>query len=354
MRILHLVEPPAPGLAGAVLRPAPHDAGALACRAAIEKAPEHEHRVCLIGPASAEHRAHSLGLRTTDRISPPLGVPSLAWFGLESLVRDRGPPDAVQCWSRPLLRLARLALGNAVVCVGPPDDYPIPLSTSGTRREELRRRFGLADGEKAVLLLADPPSLADARRFVFTLGLTEVAGFPCAGVIPAGARFLVRGRRFCRDAHLGGRLVFTDLPAWTLAPACDAALLHAAGDEPAVRCAPPEAPAIARAAAGGALLQGVPVIAPQSAGAEPWFDTAAAPRCLAASAKAPHMAARLVGLFSDAGSLEELSRHLKARVHTMVSGDRTVAALATRWARPQVIRGATSGATSPARPGAVA
>jgi hypothetical protein len=357
MRILHLVEPPAPGLAGALWRPAPYDAGVLACRAAIERTPELEHRVCLIGPTSAERRAGALGLHTTHRIAPPAGAVSLGWFGLESLVRDRGLPDAVQCWTRPLLRLARLALGNSVPCVGPPAEYPLPAAPASVDRDQLRRRLGLQAGEKAVLLLADPPSTADARRFVFMLGLIEVAGHRCAGVIPSGARHLVRGRRFARDANLGTNLILTDLPAWALAPACDCAVLHDAGDEPAVRSAPETAAAIARAAVGATLIRGLPVLSPAGAGTEALYDERAAPLCIAASAHTPDIAARLVRLFGDMDRLSDLAAHLQTRTRKLARADRTVPALVARWLHPQMSRGAAGGPAGlplGARSGAVA
>lgn len=331
MRILHLVEPAAPGLAGAVLRPHAHDAGVLACRATIERAGRFEHGVCLVGPTSAEQRARDLGLPVMDRVAPALGIPTLAWYGLEALVRERGRPDVVQCWSRTLVRLAALAFGNSAPCLAPPDEFPLPDPGRLRDRAALRRRLGMRPTGRVILLLADPPPVADARRFISLLGLLEATGHRCTGVVPAGARELIRARRFCRDAHLGSQLMQTDLPAWALAPACDCAVLHTAGDEPVIRDEPDWAPALAKAAALGAQLNGLPVVAPAGSGVGALLDEETRGRCIAESARAPDIASRLHPLLSRPELLASVSDRVRMLAGRAIDADRAVDGVVARW-----------------------
>lgn len=348
MRILHLVEPVAPGLAGSVRRAIAHDAGVLGCRAAIERERGFEHRVCLIGPTSGERRAADLGLRATDRVAPALGIPALAWYGLEALTQQRGRPDAVQCWSAGLVRAAKLAFGDSAPCFGPPDEFPLPEPGPTPGRAALRRGLGLRARDTAVLLIADPASVADARRFVSLLGLLEATGHLCAGIIPAGSRALVRARRYCRDVHLGTRVVVSDLPAWALAPACDLAVLHSAGDEPLVRARAPWAPALARAATIGAYLHSLPVVAPIGSGIGRLLDDQLRGWCIAESPLSPDLGSRLLPLLRGPDLRASVGERVRALAARWMGADRATGRLAACW-----LRGAAHGAAIGAPPATI-
>lgn len=331
MRILHLVEPVAPGLAGSVRRACAHDAGVLGCRATIERETDFEHRVCLIGPTSAERRARDLGLTVWDRVAPPLGIPVLAWYGLEALADQRARTDAVQCWSAPLVRAAKLAFGDAAPCLGPPEEFPLPEAGPCPDRQALRRGLGLRPRDIAVLLLADPAPVADTRRFVSLLGLLEAAGYRCNGVIPAGTRALVRARRYCRDAHLGSRLVVSDLPAWALAPACDLAVLHSAGDEPTLRTQPRWGAAAERSATIGAFLRGLPVVAPVGSGIGRLLDDRLGGWCIAESPQPPDLVSRMLPLLSSPDLRASLAVAVRGLAEGWVGADRSTSTVAAGW-----------------------
>jgi hypothetical protein len=109
-RILHVVEPGA------------GDEGVLACRAALS-IPGVEHLVWVIGSDAQAARAAELGVASSSRIVPPLGVPELAARRYSNLVWDRfwrpgrgspgdRTPDIQMCWSIHAAGLTRAAMGN--------------------------------------------------------------------------------------------------------------------------------------------------------------------------------------------------------------------------------------------------
>lgn len=94
----------------------------------------------------------------------------------------------------------------------------------GADRAGVREGWGIQAGERVLLALADHPSLIDARRFIFHLGVMAVAGHRLVGVVPSSAAQLERAVRFTRRHHGAWRIVIDDTPTAVLMGAADAAL----------------------------------------------------------------------------------------------------------------------------------
>lgn len=293
-----------------------HAAGAIACAAAMRRLPGDHTLITLGTPPDAD----ALFPIAPRRLVAPLATPELAWRSLGRAIAPtpndrRRPIGVITCWSpgalvalhlaspRPrvpivaafteapasyahpiaqaLLRraLARAALlafsestaaawraaGVADVRTAPPAAArPSELPT----RDDARRALGLDPSERLVALLADPPSLGDARRFVNLLGILAVAGCRCTGLVPAGSDQLRRAARFIRSTGRSWSLIPTRAPLPLALAACDIALcdarlppIHTASSSPN--------PATTRLVAGPVMISlaaalGVTVIAPRS------------------------------------------------------------------------------------------
>ncbi len=268
MRVLHFVDAEAYAVCG---RAECGGYGALAmCAAAVSDVTRDDHEVCLIGGSRCERMAHRLGLRTTDRVAPPLGVTELAWPGVNALLRDRGFFDAVVCWSpqahrlvdrtraRRTPRVAIMPMGvgpvretmprraySRVVVVAddarrsrawaselgsvhgamasPPPVLPPAVDLS---REAWRARLGLGDKDFAVALTGHCAMDVDALRCVQAVSLLASAGERVVCVIPRGAGRLHRALRFASglvrvivsDAGLLELLAAADAGLWTGPP----------------------------------------------------------------------------------------------------------------------------------------
>jgi len=228
VRILHVVH-------GCDERPGDgHDPGGLACRAAVDAWPEHEHAVCLVGGTGAAARALALGLTPTIRVSPVLGQALRGAGRLERLARRMPRPDLVQCWNPGLVAMARRALGPRMpIAVATPVALELG-STSGAargpsakehERRTLRAALGVPESVPLVGLLSDAPASADGESFAGVLSLSDASGLTVCGVAPRGGVSLGRVRRFRRDSGFRYSLVLTDTPVWRWLAACDAMVL---------------------------------------------------------------------------------------------------------------------------------
>lgn len=225
-RVLHVVEATPCTPAARVRGGAASDQPALACAGAIHALPGDLHRVIVLGPPGAAAHAASLGLRVDVDLSPPLGQPALAWRGLRRAVRGLGPFDVFQPWSDGAVRACGWAGLPRRVIAGPPIGVSPAVSvTSGRSRAEIRASLGVGDAMPVVGLLADPAWLADARRFVYMIGLLDVAGIPVAGVVDPRTSHLARARRFHAEAAVSWRLLLPDAPLASVLHACDLAVV---------------------------------------------------------------------------------------------------------------------------------
>lgn len=263
MRVLHLVD----GGDDSVCSSAEGGGyGALAmCAAAIADVTRDDHEVCLIGGTRCERMAHRLGLRTTDRVAPPLGVTELAWPGINSLLRDRGFFDAVVCWSprthrlmdrtraKQTPRVAIMPMGVGPVretmprraycrvvvvaddarrsrawaselasvysaMASPPPVLPPALDLS---RDAWRKRLEIVADDFAIALVGHCAMDVDALRCVQTVSLLASAGERVVCVIPRGSGRLHRALR-CAWGHV--RVIVTDAGQLEFLSAADAGL----------------------------------------------------------------------------------------------------------------------------------
>jgi hypothetical protein len=321
MRVLHLLDPAHAG-----------DEGALACAAALTIAGAG-HEVWTVGDAHAERRAWALGIPSVVRIPErrgPLAPAAATARLLRSLLRRHDVrPDIVQCYSLPMLALARRAVGERTPPrVGVVPHRPIPRAGRGAHavaadlewattavleagardilaprslsaigrsrqaddlrvleppcfppggppgvgRQAVRERLGLEPTDTAVGLLADPPWAGDAYRIAFALGLAKALTHRGVAVVRRGAAQERRAARFVRSQARRWNIVLADLTLPELVAASDVLVLDAAG-----------APGAARPSAGPTALSlaasmGVPVAC--AVGAEPTPGRAAHPPLL--------------------------------------------------------------------------
>lgn len=228
MRVLHLIAPP--DLARPHTAPERSDAALRTCVEVIDRTPEHDHDIILIGASDAERRAASLGIRCSDRVSPPAGIATFAWAGVRRLAQRRaslhGRFDRVQPWSTDLVRLARMA-GIARVCPPPAELVSTPV---GGNRAAIRATLGIHDDRPLVLMLGDPPATIDVRQCWFLAGLFEIAAWPGQVIVPA--RPTSRSRRLSAPMRLA-HATLTDLPTSALVSACDLAAIMPPAHGPA-------------------------------------------------------------------------------------------------------------------------
>lgn len=318
-RVLHLLAPPptGPGLDGATL----------ACAAALRRTPDHAHTVCILGAGEAETRAADLGLPTPDRIVAPLGRTALALSGLRRFVRDRGPFDAVQCWTKGIETTARRACGPTARILPLPSAHVLAAaaadSDSRTDRASARITLELDEHDFAVALLADPPSAGDARQFIFLVGLLDIAGTTICGLVDARSASLPRARRFHARAQINWRLLVTRRAIPSLIAACDAAAVVA---RPTDTHAPPPAALIAAAHA-----TGVPVVAATRIVQEPLYPDEARDHCAAALGSANAIAGALLRLTGDRPRLAALSDAVRRHARELVERSDYARTLDLAW-----------------------
>jgi hypothetical protein len=375
MRILHVLEPGA------------GEDAVIACRAAC-RVGGADHAVWLIGSGADERFAAEAGVRTTDRVAPPLGEAVLAARGLAALARMRGErPDMVQCYSVGALAAARLvfprrarlgvlarrparaaartrrdglvealALGGGAaaptvlalgrgsaeaweafgardvrVCRPPALGEAGDGSGDGARvRAEILDRLGPvggAEGWTLIALLGDAAGGADARRFAFALGLLYTTGRRVAGVVPAGAGQRRRAARFVRAHGRQWGLVEWSGPMERAAAACDVAL--ADGSAPAA--------VLATLCA----AQGVPVVARDDGDTMAQLLGDVGEACLAAGGGAAAAAAKLLPLVEDAALRRRVGARLRECAARAPGGESFGRTLEAIWR--EMIRGSAAG-----------
>ncbi|MEZ6233296.1 MAG: hypothetical protein R3B68_03815 [Phycisphaerales bacterium] len=273
-RVLHLIRSPHLSARAAARRalaaPGPTDpayGALLACRdqvhAARAAAAPDEHRVVLIACPDADDSIQSTALTPDRTIRPPLAIPALAWT---RLTRERAwNPTAVRLWSPGLDAVARGCKSSGTIEQTPwslgavlPDQAAAldPINTPSAesravRRAAQRAALTLTDRDILLVLLADPPAAADARDFAFLVALLEVGVGPIAALLPAGARSLLRARRFERTAIKRSALHIVEASTLDWLDAADAAILRGPRT------------AASLAAAHAALARDLPLVAPE-------------------------------------------------------------------------------------------
>ncbi|HRQ72302.1 MAG TPA: hypothetical protein PLU35_04655 [Phycisphaerales bacterium] len=319
LRVLHLLSPPPTG----------HglDGATIACAAALQHTADHAHTICIIAGGEAETRCAELGLRTTDRIVAPLGRATLALNGLRRFVRDRGPFDAVQCWSAGIEATARRACGPMTRILPLPSAHILAAAAAdaGTHadRANARHALELDDRDFVVALLADPPASGDARQFIFLIGLLDIAGTTICGLVDARSASLARARRFHARAQINWRLLVTRRPLPSLIAACDAAAVVARATDPHAQ------PPVALIAA--AHASGVPVVAAAGIVQGRLYPDEARPDCTASLGSANAIAGALLRLANDRPRLALLSDAVRRHARELVERSDYARTLERAW-----------------------
>ncbi|HZW09139.1 MAG TPA: hypothetical protein VFF69_04480 [Phycisphaerales bacterium] len=322
-RVIHVLDVPslrdrAPRSTGAI--------AALACAEACAATPEFEHVVTIVGSRADAEAAAGLGVRASALSPLPLGSPALAGRSLRRALRAAAEDARIQPWSDRAARAcdaARLPTARF-----PADLLPSVSRAVGPGREELRARFGLAPDIPTIALLADPPWHADARRFVYMVGLLDVAGERVAGLVGSGTASTQRARRFHAEAAVGWRMVLADDPVSAVVQACDlAVIVPPAPHRPLSPCD--------RACIRWSILRshllGVPVIG----GAE-WLDGGVCPdeargALVGASASITDLGRRLTRLVADGAERQRLSSAVRTHAGAGATRERYGAMLSAHW-----------------------
>ncbi|MCC7388232.1 MAG: hypothetical protein IT431_05645 [Phycisphaerales bacterium] len=272
--VLHVIDPTPTGVAdgrvGLLGRGAAADIAILACAEAIRSTPEDAHAVVVLGGGDAVHHARALGLPVHAHAPAPFGHAGLGARALRRVARALGGTDLLQPWSERARTACRLAgAGEGAVAPVPSALWPGPRRPVGPDRHSVRAQLGVPDHIPMVALLADPCRHADARRFVYMVGLLDVAGIPVAGLIDRRAAHVSRARRFHADAGVRWRMLLPAEPTARLLHACDLAVIV----PPTVRA---ELTAHEHAWVAWSVLRahllGVPVV-----GADAWLPESARP-----------------------------------------------------------------------------
>lgn len=331
MRVLHLIDQP--GMALGADRRADPDAALLACAALRQQLPEFAQSVCLIGGNDLEERAAGAGLPTTDRVAPPLGEAVRARAGFKGLLRNRGRPDLIHCWSR---ATAMLAEGFGLpVCQtdlgklepsgsGPSDQVPVirkpgmdgeapvvrfaalpaaKLEILPEDRRRLRRELGADDREPVLILMGGRPGEADALRMEFFSGILHFSGRPVVWLIPASSARLARALRFHARARWASRLIVSDRPFSDQVGAADLGVWLGAAWADAGGIGPSAA---AGTLISAALSAGLPVVAPGSPLIAPLYRGGSGGECLAFNGTLAEVARKLLPLADDPQRREAL------------------------------------------------
>lgn len=333
--IVHVIDPlgggPASGVGGRSLlgAGAAADVAVLACAEAIRARPGDAHAVVVLGaPCAAEH-AGRLGLDAHAVVPALFGHAGLAGRELRRVVRTLGGADVLQPWSERARTACRLAtLGAGAVGPVPSGTFPSLDARLGGDRAATREALGVGDGTPMVALLADPVRHADARRFVYMVGLLDVAGIPIAGLIDRRAAHVSRARRFHAEAGVGWRMLLPQEPTAALLHACDLAVVVT----PEVRAelSGPER-AWVRWSVLRAHLLGVPVI-----GGEAWLPGGAWPGeaagvLRARSESVTDIGRQLARIASDGAMVGMLSRAVRGAAAGFATRERFGAALGALW-----------------------
>jgi hypothetical protein len=164
----------------------------------------------VIGSVADAHRAAAAGVRVVGCCAPPLGSVAFAGSALRSAL---GGPRQFGTVVVAGARAVEAAPAAGLRAEPLPEHLPEPLAPIA--REELRAAWGVAEGESACVLLANPASACDARTALDIAGRTALLGGPVVLVVHPDSGSMSHARRLASAA--GG--------AWRIA-------LDARADEP--------------------------------------------------------------------------------------------------------------------------
>lgn len=330
--IVHVIDPMNAGwiTGDGLLGPgAAADIAVLACAEAIRVRPRDAHIVVSLGTHAAARHAEQLGLRVHAVAPAVLGHAGLACRELRRVVIDLGGADVLQPWSERARTACRLAAsGNGPIAAVPTEAWPSIDGVIGSERDAVRASLGVSDDIPMVALLADPTRHAEARRFVYMIGLLDVAGIPVAGLVDRRSSHVSRARRFHAEAGVQWRMLLPEEPTERLLHACDVGVVVPPSVHSALRS---DERAWVRWSVMRAHLLGVPVI-----GAEAWLPTEAWPTeggevLRARSASVTDIARQLAKLAGDRDRLARLAVAVREGAERVTTRERYGDALDVLW-----------------------
>lgn len=282
---------------------------------------ERRHELLFLGGSQDARDAAALGAPVTCRVAPVLGLTALARRSIENVMDDLDP-DAVVSWDpsfSPRLRrlrglpsrVATIDLRKASVearGVNPETGEarhtravltPAPVRLGPVRsREELRARFKVEPDDRVIGLLSDLPECAMCLAFV--LGMLNLAGVPCTGLLRRDAPGVSRVQRHACEGGYLPRIVIVDAPVWRYLPMLDVGIMRL-GREPVLG----ELGMLREA-----LGTGLPIVTASGEKTTGLYPGDAA-ACLARSEEAPDVARAVKLLLAEPGTLRRVSAGLR-------------------------------------------
>ncbi len=271
----------------------------------------------------------------TDAVRIRLAPPILTACALDPPPPDR---DGARYAARPLGLVTTLSeaardewinagLDPGRVSVAPP---PVTPSGSAAERRRIRRAFGLADGEIAVMLLGPGP-YADVVRWVFFHGILGMAGVKFTGVVTREAGQFDRGVRYFLSAPAKNRLIVSDWAAAHLLPGMDAAVYEGGGYGPTTGL--PARPSVSTMPIALAHAAGVPVVAPEWAGDPRLYPAEAREALLGANSALPELARVLMRLLEAPTLLTRMGGLIRDHIARQNHAAGFAAAVEAIWTR---------------------
>lgn len=155
----------------------------------------------VIGSTADAHRAAAAGIRVVGCCAPPLGSVALAGSALRDAL---GGPRQFGTVLVAGARAAEAARAAGLRAEPLPEELPAPLAP--LPRAELRAAWGVADGESACVLLANPGPACDARAALDIAGRTALLGGPVVLVVHPNSGNMAHARRLASAAGGAWRL----------------------------------------------------------------------------------------------------------------------------------------------------
>ncbi len=227
MHLLHLLEPFSDRRIDRIDRISGTDAAAAGAAACHQSQSYHTQATIVVGPRSAEVRAHQLGIASFDTVCPIAGSRRHGVALINRVLNCRTAPERVVVWSSHLENWAK----HLKVEIIRPWEFALSSTAVGvcaqeqnaSNRQQIRARLGLQDHSIVIGLADDPPIEADLWAFISVLAMLESGGIAVTGIAPRAAAQRGRARRFFRTLGLSQGLIITDEPIWSLSDAIDIA-----------------------------------------------------------------------------------------------------------------------------------
>ncbi len=205
------------------------DSAILACVEHVLARKDERDRVLLIAGEEGEKRAAALGLRTPF-VLPPRTTHRLSLDrGLSRVLRGLRDIQSVLVWSGLpadlAARVIRKVWSRPVEVSTPELDQLSPRRIPTGSRSAIRATLQVPNSEVLIALASDPPDSRSAHELVRAAALTGLSRGMVTALVPRRAVEMSRAKATVREIAVPVRLVTSELPVWSLLPACDLAIL---------------------------------------------------------------------------------------------------------------------------------